>query len=1162
MAAKKAKAGSDRNGPLQQALSRFSRASLLALLDAASCSPSASHRLPSIGFIFSKLLTVSEGIEVAQASDLESLLEVCRRVEPHLETVEDYLPSDGRLDVRTRWGNRLLRLMPGSLERPIAMIERARLVANCTDSVLIGRLGFGLTDACDLVLTHVDGACTVMASEWVTRAEYPRAPTALSDDEVTKASQILSVATSLAKCAQPDRAARALEWATTKAPKYAPVGGQASFGTSLRIRNGDGTVVPIPIGFWIEALDTIINELAGIAAETDARVESRFHADSSAELTRLLRRLNRPIRRNLPVPSGGRIHSGVAFDRNSIVVLDLASTLGVVDTQDAEERLEEFKADARDIVRVHVTSTSGHLIMSQGIGAERVVATTLDDVSWIVERCLKEPDDFFLFFKEFVDHPNVREVLTLETINAFEHWRANGKCLFQQGAQYHFALLAFHQGDKEWIEAARRTPLESALLRLGLSRIAKWDVASIKNDAADAMLGYIPTGPAWLVRVANPVVGIHCFDGSTPAESRQLLLSLAQGILWRIDKSTRVGALIEAAVGEQALKIWFEPRPLDAVEPVIRFLCWDGDRVLLGFDERLEEYCHAHSTKVELVIGEALAVALAQRGGERTTGFLAAWADAPAGFQMNAAALPVGSNQLPEPQGFNQAMESAASRTLATRLKDAGIEPREYVGRDATQLETLTICPNLLEMLAEVMAPFDAIALLEHALNQLERALCDAHVKKLKRDWDDQFPVIGYDSLKRHMSEERGAFMLVRSIRVVVEEVVRRPPAGNEKPLHFDWLRILGVADLYAQSGTRSETNHYGLVPMKTTISAMYDVEQREAGDSLLDNAAFHESKIRAGALPATETVTIKDLEPVAISMHEGEGFRPETVGLVLETISAWNVDPARAFATCSVDELIDACYHNRGREVERDEIRAAVAALSLNRADLDDEVLQHWEQERRKARLMTKPIVVGPDGRLRLLPWQANATWRVFQGYLAEGRCMWPAGGLSERFQKSLETFRDQRNRELERLVARKFKQVTPLVRANVKKAKVLGLTVDEWGNVGEIDCLAVDAPRRVVWVAEAKDLFMPFSPATMRRSYEKYFEPEKGYVTKLLKKTAMIERHLSKVLRAFECDALDGEWRVLPVMVTRRVEPSGFARVSAVPFCHVDQVVDFVQR
>lgn len=306
--------------------------------------------------------------------------------------------------------------------------------------------------------------------------------------------------------------------------------------------------------------------------------------------------------------------------------------------------------------------------------------------------------------------------------------------------------------------------------------------------------------------------------------------------------------------------------------------------------------------------------------------------------------------------------------------------------------------------------------------------------------------------------------------------------------------------------------------------------------------------------------VTAKDIEPVAVAMQSSQGFRPETVGLILETISGWEVTSDRPFGSCTREELAAAALRNSVDDVEIAEILAAIDALILRGQDLEGEPLQHWEQERRPARLMTKPIVQIPDGTLRLLPWQSHGTWRVFQAYLGEGRSIWQAAGVPKALQDELAAFVHRRNLDLERDVAAELRKLTPHVKENIKKPKVLGLTSAEWANVGEIDAIAVDEATKTVWVAEAKDLFSPFSPSTVRRSYEKYFNSEDGYVKKLLKKTEMVRNNRIAVTASLGVDSSPEDWHVEPVMVTRRTEPAGFARSSPVPFCALGTLVQFI--
>lgn len=1144
---------------LRETVARFSRDSLLDLVGAASSSPTAAHRSPSLAVVFAELLHSARGDAAAGPGDLDTLLDAARTAEPYLVALEDYTPSDCRRDVRVRWGSEMFRLLPGSIERPVAMLERARLVADSVDSVLLKTLEFTLSDVCELMLRHMNVACACMSESWATEpTDEPGGPAVVNAREVAQAAALPTPADSVARCRHPERALRVLKWATSDSSRVSMSPSRASFGHALQVRATDGTVVPIPIGFWPEALDTIINDLATIAVQVKPDVDAAFSVRSAAELARVLRRLRQPIRHRVEA-GDGTVHSLIAFDRNQQVLVALSAGLKLAagDLEASEQVLVRCQSEAKSVVRMHVIASSGHAVVSSDVPG--VVATTLDDVAWIVDKCSEEPDDFFLFFKELLEHKNVGQLLTLETINAFEYWRHNGKALFIQGGEYNFAVLPFHLGDEEWREAARRTPLESALLKLGLSRSSCWDAVSYKREAGEAMLTYWPSGPAWLVRTALPVVGIHCFDSQTPQDVRQLILSLSVGIHWRVDKSEPVKELISHAIGDGALKLWCQPEADDRDAPVVRARGWSGGRLVLGFGGRLQQYCEEHSTEIELVIGEAIATGLAERGVDRDE-FVARWTEAPSGFRMDAAPLPVGRQRLPPPHRMNTAMTSEASRELATRLRESGLSSGEYKGRGATALETERIFPTLLEILADAIAPFSVNALVDCALEQLEYALCQRHVDTLTRGWNEQFPSLAYDPIERRVSEEEHAIRLAGAIRVVIEEVLRNPPAGTQSPDRFDWWRLLAIGELCAQSGLRSESNHYGLAPVMTTVSSMHEIDQQAVGESLLDIHAYKRAKAQGGEVVGTPLLPT-DLEPVALAMQSALGFRPETVGLVLQTISAWEVTPERPFGVCTVEELIQVAHSNRVREDSAEEVRNAVTALILARTDLEGEPLEHWEQERRRARLMTKPIVEMPDGKLRVLPWQSYVTWRVFQGYLSEGRFVWPAAALSAGLQNALAAFIRERNRDLERDTGAEFRKLTPHVRENVKKPKVLGLTSGEWVNAGEIDALAVDEATKTVWVAETKDLFSPFSPSTMRRSYQKYFNSKNGYAGRLLKKTEMIRSNRIAVTASFGVDSSSGHWQVRPIMVTRRVEPAGFARSSPVSFCTLSTLEQFIR-
>lgn len=80
--------------------------------------------------------------------------------------MEDAVPLDPRLPAVGRFGGQLYRLYPGMLERPVAALRTAELVAIATDPTLVPRHGFGLGDLMTVCLSHMDQAVNRLAPAW------------------------------------------------------------------------------------------------------------------------------------------------------------------------------------------------------------------------------------------------------------------------------------------------------------------------------------------------------------------------------------------------------------------------------------------------------------------------------------------------------------------------------------------------------------------------------------------------------------------------------------------------------------------------------------------------------------------------------------------------------------------------------------------------------------------------------------------------------------------------------------------------------------------------------------------------------------------------------------------------------------------------------------
>ena len=135
-------------GPVARVAHGRSRASLLALLEAASVSPNASQYLPSLSVIYESLANrrIRMGERHADPALLRPLFRAANQECPSVAAEEDCLPHDPRFDVRVEWSGEMFRMVAGALERPTSVVEMLRRLAATVDPVLKEHARYGLAD--------------------------------------------------------------------------------------------------------------------------------------------------------------------------------------------------------------------------------------------------------------------------------------------------------------------------------------------------------------------------------------------------------------------------------------------------------------------------------------------------------------------------------------------------------------------------------------------------------------------------------------------------------------------------------------------------------------------------------------------------------------------------------------------------------------------------------------------------------------------------------------------------------------------------------------------------------------------------------------------------------------------------------------------------------
>jgi len=120
-----------------------------------------------------------------------------------------------------------------------------------------------------------------------------------------------------------------------------------------------------------------------------------------------------------------------------------------------------------------------------------------------------------------------------------------------------------------------------------------------------------------------------------------------------------------------------------------------------------------------------------------------------------------------------------------------------------------------------------------------------------------------------------------------------------------------------------------------------------------------------------------------------------------------------------------------------------------------------------------------------------------------------------------------------------------------NLKKFHNIDKSLPNRPSCGEIDCLAVDKNKKIIYILEAKDISKAVIPKEIRNEFSKYFNPndKKNYSNKLMSKVNFVIENLKIFLNSFNVDKID-EWEVKYAFITYEVHMSAYHNINNIEF------------
>ncbi len=811
-------------------------------------------------------------------------------------------------------------------------------------------------------------------------------------------------------------------------------------------------------------------------------------------------------------------------------------------------------------------------------------------------------DLVYQFLDELTTMPGIAELASLDYMDIWRHWKSLG-VLNPTGEHDVVLALAGVSDDTAWQRAAKWEPIESVLTAASLPPVSAWYVAELDDRGHATLythecdLVHVLAEPPLLITTS--LTGGLADLGLDPA----FCLGLTDGLLLTCTNYPDVASGLTLQ-GDVPLLIHMDftvTRPSGA----------DDDHVGIGFQAGAElrpfvglligpdwlELLAENPKAAHSVLGQALVHSLDRlqeqypnADWETTRAkFIAAWEGAPpvAMLHFAEAPLPVpfkGAETLPR----SQATKARAHRTLAAAIQEDGMAPCRLLGppaQEACQTQILPATTRTLKQLVADWAPDAILSVVEHhnaaqgerarAVGEIERALAapwGAH-------WRSQ-------ALAKPDASER-----THPLEFLLELLLAERPQGSIAPDRFDVAEATAFAHLAIQIGRALEGADRGMHSLAVWVQnggithVVAVSESDEPGAQPEQIECRSRAPVNVGAYLAADMahrLRLRDAdgEEPSVDLRLGEQYPRQTSAFIPLTSldGPGSLDKANRIMLEACGTGLDGitavlgsalCWTPGGDPVvlvsraelrdtaqtwsalPANQIEAALDRLIIDPDQVSREGARYWEQDRRRHRLLTRPLIPYND-RLIIMPWQIHATQGVYLRYISEGRLPWHPSEIPEQVRNAFNTYRRVVNRDVERVAAQVAADLQMPHKANIheNEAAEFGLHLP-----GEVDLLIADADRSRIWVCEVKDVSAGFSPRTIRSRIGKFLDDE-DYIGKLMARTTAIEESPDAAARLLAAPAAPNTWRVISLMVTRNVEVAAFLDDVPVTFTVVDDL------
>ncbi|MFY1681634.1 hypothetical protein ACN265_08915 [Micromonospora sp. WMMD730] len=1162
------------------------RAVLGAAMDAPGAAPWAAHLAP---LWLRSLRRPPRGDVIAAAEHVDQLAAAALHALPDRPVMALRLPNDPRRRVGFNVGARRWRVHPGDHEHPTLTLRRLAVTARAVDEDVLQTFGFSFTDAMEVILAYSHRSIARLALSWPESGQDSVGTVSIpvisaAQIEAAAEVQALAPAEITQQCSNPQRAAAALAWLTCDAHKvqvrvsaFTP-----PLGAVLFVRSAQATIgVPTTL-----TLDALIAAGEAILRRAGSRplARHRIQALTLVHATDLFSR--RVVDRSTELPSPGIPF--VAGPRTLFTVTSALTPPTLSEALDeAAGRLREYangRQDRTDADTVKVVVFGGPL----SLGFQAVTDAVLVHVDELVEILADTGGDWSTvehFLEDLGRHNGFERVEFVDLLDVWAAWRRHGR-LGPVPAEHGTVLHVVPDNhDVTWDNAAAWEPVDAVLTAVGMPPHHDWPVGRLippvgadlftKSDADMAIVGVDPP----------VIIQLDASDGQAFGLDPDTMFGMADGIRHSLSGHPDTAGHARLADGVPlriVLRLIGNGPSGSENDPWVRVAFAPKHAVVeIGFgvgvlEEFLGDGGTGHHT-VGAALHEIIRQVRVERGessGPSAEVFLHGWETTGPiiTFFIRAESLPrmAPVDTLPR----TEAVRARALHRVFDLIHHQRIAGT-FTGEEAHELCQHQLIPTIEQQLSDQLTSVEPGLLRQLAIRlnavhashfQLTRQVAYA----LTRPWAGNW---------HHLARDNEAMMSVRAAEILFEFALAQRPCGERRADAMAAAELTALTEFLLTVTSLDHSYELQLHDLRIDVLAdgTFAVQATDdpEGDRQLpgvDIEAYHQAlrdeEIAAGTrapapipsaipdeisrspfrdnhrTPVDYRPTRDDLPPSLRTVDDHLAAGVDAVHAVLGVAVDWPTDDD-GIAVTSVTDLITEAFSWSG--LPEEQIRAALDTLTLNPDALPGlRERKYLEVERRESRIPLRPLPL-IDQEVWIMPWVALATQRLHAAYFGSSRLPYPDASVAPQATQAMGMHRNASNIALEHEVRAIVDSLGFPHRFQFTQNQLTEAGIAD--PVGEIDLLIADPATRRLWLCEVKDPIAAFSPVTLRVHVGKFLRPRSGHVAKLIKKAEQLRQYPSEAAAACGVDG-DGAWRVVPLMVTRRVEPAAYATAPQVAF------------